>query len=494
MKNEFSIFYSWQSGPYDKENRYLISECLNNVTKELGKAGISVRIEQDTRGSVGSADIPQTLFQKIETADVFVGDVSIINPDSTEERKTPNPNVMIELGYAAGILKWERTISVFNKRFGTLEEAPFDIRHRRMIAYDTTRNIAEAKNHLTKSLLHAIQGILLLPQDSEIQAKNSLAHLLMSSIRYAWSIAAASDEDESPPRSYPTTAGIESAPVVLESHFQQASSLQFELTENEFVLLTDILDISQKMRSGTEDAYGWEYTHKLAGRCFEPIWIEYADEMAPISMEKCLRPEIVQLMNHFLSEEGRFAYDAWRTTADGKKVFFANDKHFEAYSKDGTLLINVDLDECGRITGWKKEAAYQGEFVRGLKHGKGTEFSHSFHHIGETRCVGRWEEGCFVEGTLCQAILFKDETAEGGYAVETGEDDFPLLLCDIDLKSLLRDYMPDDCEELYTANLSLHDGIFELAGEPKPLCPRKGAIHQIACFDCPKEEPGEQDN
>ena len=81
MKNEFSIFYSWQSGPYDKENRYLINECLNNVTKELGKVGISVRIEQDTRGSAGSADIPQTLFQKIEAADAFVGDVSIINPD-----------------------------------------------------------------------------------------------------------------------------------------------------------------------------------------------------------------------------------------------------------------------------------------------------------------------------------------------------------------------------------------------------------------------------
>ncbi len=494
MKKEFSIFYSWQSGPYDKENRYLISGCLNDVAKELRKTGISVRIEQDTRGSAGSADIPQTLFQKIETADAFVGDVSIINPDSAEERKTPNPNVMIELGYAASVLKWERIISVFNLKFGALEDAPFDIRHRRMIAYDTTKSIAAEKRHLTARLLHTIQGILSLPQDSVVQAKSALVHLLMSSIHYAWSIAAESDEDESPPRSYPAAGDIESPPVVLESHFQLVSSLQFELTENEFALLTDILDISQKMRSGTEDAYGWEYAHKLAERCFEPVWIEYADELTPISMEKCLRPEIVQLINHFLPEEAQISYSALRTTADGKAVFFAGEKHIKAHSKDGALLINVDLDDCSRITGWKKEAAYQGEFAQGVRHGRGTEFSRSIHHIGETRCVGRWENDHFVEGTLCQAILSKDETAEDGYAFEAGKGDFPLLLCDIDLDFLLRSHMPDDCEQFYAVDLYLHEGNFELAGDPRPLCPRKSGAHQFACFDCPKEDPCEQEN
>ena len=494
MKNEFSIFYSWQSGPYDKENRYLISGCLNDVVKELRKTDISVRIEQDTRGSAGSADIPQTLFQKIETADVFVGDISIINPGSAGERKTPNPNVLIELGYAASVLKWERIIPVFNLKFGALEDAPFDIRHRRIIAFDTTKNIATAKKHLTSRLLHAIQSILSLSQDSIVPAKSALAHLLLSSIHYAWSTVAESDEDEPSFRNYLAPGAIDSAPVVLESHFQLASSLQFELAENEFALLADILDISQKMRSGTEDAYGWEYAHRLAERCFESVWIEYADELTPISMEKCLRPEIVQLMNHFLPEEKQISYSALRTTADGKAIFFADEKHIEAHSKDGALLIKVDLDDCGRITGWKKEPAYQGEFAHSVRHGNGTEFSRKFHHIGETRCVGRWENGHFVEGTLCQAILSKDETAEDGYAFEAGEDGFPLLLCDVDLDFLLRSCMPDDCEQLYAVDLYLHKGSFELAGTPNPLCPRKNGTHQFACLDCPKENPCEQEN
>ena len=92
-----SVFYSWQSGPYDREYRYFIGDCLKKASKTLEKDGLKVVIEQDTRGSSGAADIPQTLFSKIENADVFVADISIINPDSVQERKTPNPNVMVEL-------------------------------------------------------------------------------------------------------------------------------------------------------------------------------------------------------------------------------------------------------------------------------------------------------------------------------------------------------------------------------------------------------------
>ncbi len=59
------VFYSWQSGTYEKEAQHLINRCLNNAAKALIKTSTSVRIEQDMRGDAGSADIPQTLFQKI---------------------------------------------------------------------------------------------------------------------------------------------------------------------------------------------------------------------------------------------------------------------------------------------------------------------------------------------------------------------------------------------------------------------------------------------
>lgn len=126
------------------------------------------------------------------------------------------------------------------------------------------------------------------------------------------------------------------------------------------------------MRSGTEDAYGWEYERKLAYRCFEPVWLEYHDEMPELSMEQCLNREAVSLWNQLLSEHERFTYQARRTTKEGKLAFLVEPPHMEAYAADGSVLLNVDVDADNRISGWKKDDYYTGDFVDGLRHGKGT--------------------------------------------------------------------------------------------------------------------------
>ena len=46
-----------------------------------------------------------------------------------------NPNVAIELGYAAAMLSWENIILVFNDSSGQIDDLPFDIRQRRMLRY-----------------------------------------------------------------------------------------------------------------------------------------------------------------------------------------------------------------------------------------------------------------------------------------------------------------------------------------------------------------------
>lgn len=45
-------------------------------------------------------------------------------------RATPNPNVLVELGYAAHSLGWDRIIVVVNTAHGAIEELPFDFRAR----------------------------------------------------------------------------------------------------------------------------------------------------------------------------------------------------------------------------------------------------------------------------------------------------------------------------------------------------------------------------
>ena len=70
-------------------------------------------LDRDTPGVPGAPAITDTIFSKIAVADVFIADVTITNPD-TLLRKTANPNVLVELGFAISTLGWDRILLVQN--------------------------------------------------------------------------------------------------------------------------------------------------------------------------------------------------------------------------------------------------------------------------------------------------------------------------------------------------------------------------------------------
>jgi hypothetical protein len=72
---------------------------------------------------------------------MFVCDVSIINKGAT--RLAPNPNVLIELGYAIKVLGFDKIIMVMNTAFGRPELLPFDLRQRRVVTYDMPKENEE---------------------------------------------------------------------------------------------------------------------------------------------------------------------------------------------------------------------------------------------------------------------------------------------------------------------------------------------------------------
>src|SRR4051812_37858756 len=101
-----TIFYSWQSDSPHNTNWTFIQRALEKAIKSIktdNETLLEPCLERDTAGVPGSPEIASTIFRKIEECQVFVGDVSIINP-TTSDRKTPNPNVLLELGYAARTL------------------------------------------------------------------------------------------------------------------------------------------------------------------------------------------------------------------------------------------------------------------------------------------------------------------------------------------------------------------------------------------------------
>lgn len=134
----FKIFYSWESELPGSKNSAFIRDCINKAI-ELADNAETIEAERDeaTKDLPGSPDIVLSIFRKINECDLFVADVSLCYEykSDSKTKKSPNPNVLIELGYAIHVLGWERIICVFNLAYGVPEELPFDIQHHRLLKY-----------------------------------------------------------------------------------------------------------------------------------------------------------------------------------------------------------------------------------------------------------------------------------------------------------------------------------------------------------------------
>lgn len=160
-----TIFYSWQSDLSGKCNRSFILDALEKAAKEISKDenySVDTVIDRDTIGISGSPSIVESITGKIAKSDIFVCDISIININENG-RKTPNPNVLYELGFASAILGWERIIMIQNTAFGKIEDLPFDLRGRRVLQYNidaSTENKAEKREKLKNNLSNILKSAL----------------------------------------------------------------------------------------------------------------------------------------------------------------------------------------------------------------------------------------------------------------------------------------------------------------------------------------------
>lgn len=164
MAGECRVFYSWQSDLPNATNRGFIQTALERAAKTIrNDDSIEVEpvIDRDTSGVPGAPDIGTTIFGKIEQASVFVCDVSIIN-NTSGTRPCPNPNVLIELGYAIKALGSTKIIMVLNSAFGEPELLPFDLRMKRVLAYHMPEESdrAEVRRKLETVLTDALRLIL----------------------------------------------------------------------------------------------------------------------------------------------------------------------------------------------------------------------------------------------------------------------------------------------------------------------------------------------
>lgn len=163
MKPKAIVFYSWQSDIKAAANRSLILDALEAAAKELANVeeiAVEPVIDRDTASVPGAPDIGKTIFEKIDASAVVVADVTIVNPGAGT-RPTPNPNVMIELGYALRSVGGERVVLVQNTAFGKPEVLPFDLRQKRVLTYESAED-AQSRAPERKALQARLREALLL--------------------------------------------------------------------------------------------------------------------------------------------------------------------------------------------------------------------------------------------------------------------------------------------------------------------------------------------
>ena len=135
---DYNIFFSWQVDSAENTNRTFIRKALDDAAAEIALE-INVidvpRITSGMEGIAGSPEVASVMFEKIDDSAIFVGDTTlvgvILDADGKVKKRVPNPNVSLEMGYAAATLGWHRVICVMNEWEYTRHEQPFDTRNRR---------------------------------------------------------------------------------------------------------------------------------------------------------------------------------------------------------------------------------------------------------------------------------------------------------------------------------------------------------------------------
>ncbi|SFJ75219.1 hypothetical protein SAMN05216304_113104 [Bosea sp. OK403] len=168
----YHIFFSWQSDTPNAVGRSMIEACLERAIgllqadAEVDLADRELAIDKDTLHVPGSPAIAETIYGKIDRAAVFLSDLTYValRPNGGG---IPNPNVLIEHGWALKSLSSRRVISVMNTALGDPDqhELPFDLRHvRRPILYACALDANQedrkkARGELTKHLAAALRAI-----------------------------------------------------------------------------------------------------------------------------------------------------------------------------------------------------------------------------------------------------------------------------------------------------------------------------------------------
>jgi len=167
------IFFSWQADRPALTGRNLVQRALERAIAAIAAdatidpAVRELAVDRDTARVPGSPPLVDTIFAKVDDATAFLSDLTYV-AERADGRRMPNPNVLLEHGYALKALSWRAVIAVMNIAHGHPDQQPlpFDLQHfRRPMFYDCPDGADEAarsaaRDGLARQLETALRAIL----------------------------------------------------------------------------------------------------------------------------------------------------------------------------------------------------------------------------------------------------------------------------------------------------------------------------------------------
>jgi hypothetical protein len=158
-REQVTIFYSWQSTINPERTRLPIENAIKNTISEI--KGFNLKIDEATRNTAGAPNLAEDIISKIANCDIFICDITMINGlDKEAVKKTPNPNVLFELGYARAHLGFDRICLLFNGDFGEVNDLPFDLDRKIVSIFNFDPENGDQADNLKKIILNKIYTII----------------------------------------------------------------------------------------------------------------------------------------------------------------------------------------------------------------------------------------------------------------------------------------------------------------------------------------------
>ena len=119
--------------------------ALDSSKDTLKQKGIDLEIDHSTLGESGTPSIDQTILRKIDACDIFLADITpvckynqTLGNGVLVTKEVPNPNVLLEMGYAMSALGVGYVIATAHQGKWIPRDLPFDINHREIYCFTTS--------------------------------------------------------------------------------------------------------------------------------------------------------------------------------------------------------------------------------------------------------------------------------------------------------------------------------------------------------------------